>query len=269
VSPAATETLSAGFGAAHSVRGIAPNVACADTNGMRLLLMLVAVAHLGGDPGLQTISGTITANSGSALTVTSPKRTLTCSVTYEKGQAVILKWGTGVRVGMACKRTDGGLVVVKLVRLGTKEPTAPTPGPEPRKAIGVVSALTSTSVTVGDLTCLITPAADSQAAAAKLTLGASVGILCRPDGTAFVLSGATIVESPAPVPAPTTDLKKAIGIVTALSDTSVTVGDLTCSITGASDSQAAKAKLTIGAKVGIVCRPDGGRFVLSGATLAS
>jgi hypothetical protein len=241
---------------------------------MRLVLLVAAVVHLGGGPGLQTIAGTITANTGSSLTVTSAKRSLTCAVTYAKGQAAILRWGTGVRVGMACKRTDGGLVVVRLVRLGTTEPTAPpktttteptAPAPEPRKAIGVVSALSSTSVTVGDLTCSITPAADSQAAAAKLALGANVGILCRPDGGGYVLSGSTVVQTPAPTPT-TSESKTAIGTVAALSTTSVTVGDLTCSITGASDSQAAAAKLTLGAKAGIVCRPDGGRFVLSGAT---
>jgi hypothetical protein len=153
---------------------------------------------------------------------------------------------------------------VKLVRLGTKErATPPTPAPEPRKAIGTVSALMSTSVTVGDLTCSITGAADSQAAAAKLALGANVGIVCRPDGDRYVLSGATLVQEPAPAPA---ESRKAIGTVNALSPTSVTVGDLTCSITGASDSQAAAARLTLGAKAGILCRPDGGRYVLSGAT---
>jgi hypothetical protein len=242
---------------------------------MRLLLLLAAVVHLGGEPALQTISGTITTNTGSSLTVTSAKRSLTCTVGYAKGAAAILNWGTGVRVGMACKKTDGGLVVVRLVRLGTTEPkqppvttttttAPPAPAPEPRKAIGVVSAFSATSVTVGDLTCSITTAADSQAAAAKLTLGANVGILCRPDGGRFVLSGSTVVQTP--TPAPTTLSKTAIGTVTALSTTSVTVGDLTCSITTASDSQAAAAKLTLGAKAGILCRPDGGRFVLSGAT---
>ena len=182
---------------------------------MRLLLMLAAVVHLGGDPGLKTISGKITTNSGSSLTVTSPTRSLTCAVTYAKGQTAILRWGTGVRVEMACKRTDDGFVLVRLVRLGTTEPkeppvttttttepkppvtttttsTEPTPpAPELRKAIGLVSALSPTSVTIGDLTCSITGASDSQTAAAKLTLGAKAGIVCRPDGGRFVLSGAT------------------------------------------------------------------------------
>lgn len=176
--------------------------------------MLAAVVHLGGDPGLKTISGTITANSGSSLTVTSPTRSLTCAVTYAKGQTVILRWGTGARVEMACKRTDGGLVLVRLIRLGTTEPKQPPvtttttepkppvtttttstepapPAPELRTAIGLVSALSPTSVTVGDLTCSITGASDSQTAAAKLTLGAKAGIVCRPDGGRFVLSGAT------------------------------------------------------------------------------
>jgi hypothetical protein len=79
--------------------------------------------------------------------------------------------------------------------------TTTTPPPPPtqqhRDAIGIVFYLTSTGVAVrpdkgGEmLTCAITPAPDSVAAAAKLTLNGHFGIVCRLDGTHWVLSGAT------------------------------------------------------------------------------
>ncbi|MDX6487237.1 MAG: hypothetical protein QOF43_2390 [Gaiellaceae bacterium] len=187
---------------------------------MRLLL-LAAAALLGGEPGAQTIGGTISANSGSQITVSSADRSLTCAVP-DKYSLVILKWGTGVRVGMACKKQHGHLTLFKLTRLDAKEPpkpadpprpatpttpepakptepatpTAPTP-PARRDAIGVVVKLAAEGVAVkrdagGEVVvCYITPAADSQSAATKLALGAHVGIVCRLDGSRYVLSGAT------------------------------------------------------------------------------
>jgi hypothetical protein len=90
---------------------------------------------------------------------------------------------------------------------GTATGTTPTPPPPPppspppsRDARGVVSSLSSTGVVLTPdgggtpLSCAITPAPDSAAAAAKLTLGAHVGIVCRLDGTHYVLSGATPVS---------------------------------------------------------------------------
>jgi hypothetical protein len=44
---------------------------------------------------------------------------------------------------------------------------------------------------------------------------------------------------------------------------------LTCAITAAPDSVAAAAKLTLNGHFAVVCRPDGGRFVLSSAMPAS
>jgi hypothetical protein len=79
---------------------------------------------------------------------------------------------------------------------------APTPPPPPppaqhRDLVGIVFFLSPTGMAVrpdagGDvLTCAITPAPDSQAAAAKLTLNGHFAITCRLDGTRWVLSGAT------------------------------------------------------------------------------
>jgi hypothetical protein len=193
------------------------------------LLVLAAVALLGGGHGTQTITGTIAVNTGTSLTVASADRSLTCGVTYRKAQSVILKWGTGVRVAMACKYEKGQLVLSRLARLGSNEPqhptttttttethpattvetqtttattteTQPTTVPQRREAIGVVIALEPGGMGIKPdngseaFTCRITPAPDSQQAAAKLQLGAHVGIVCRLDGTSWVLAGTTLVS---------------------------------------------------------------------------
>lgn len=84
----------------------------------------------------------------------------------------------------------------------TTTPTTPPPPPpaQHRDAVGVVIFLSSTGVAVRpdaggeSLTCAITPAPDSQAAAAKLTPNGHFGITCRLDGGRYVLAGATPVH---------------------------------------------------------------------------
>jgi hypothetical protein len=136
---------------------------------------------------------------------------LTCAVTSGKGQAAILKWSSDVQVAMACSYEKGHFVVSRLTRLGSTEPqrptttttsteTHPTTQQQRREAIGVIIALASGGVGIrpdngGEaFTCRITTAPDSQQAAAKLTLGAHAGIVCRLDGTSWVLAGATLVS---------------------------------------------------------------------------
>jgi hypothetical protein len=176
------------------------------------LLALAASVLLGGAPGPQTISGTVTANSGASITVSSADRSLTCAIAGTKAQAAILLWGTGARAAMACKPSKGGFVLWKLMRLGVKEGTTtttpattttetrtavPPPPQQQRQAAGVVVGLRADGVGVKPdagaeaLTCAITPAPDSQAAASKLSLGARVAIVCRLDGGRYVLAGAT------------------------------------------------------------------------------
>ena len=192
------------------------------------LLILAASTLIGGGHGTQTITGTIAVNTGDSLTVAAAHRSLTCAVTYGKGQAAILKWGTGVRVAMACKYEKDRLVLSRLSRLDSKEPQRPTTETHPttttetrpttethattttethpttvqqrREAIGVIIALEPGGLGIKPdngheaFTCRITQAADSQQAAAKLHVGAHAGIVCRLDGTSWVLSGATLVS---------------------------------------------------------------------------
>lgn len=187
-----------------------------------LLALVLVPAALAGTPQAQTISGIVSANSGSSITVSSSDRSLTCAVLGAKAQAAIARWGVGAKAAMACRQDGDRLLLARLTRLDSKErpgtppptttepsptppPTttpAPAPAPAPtnadkRYARGVVVALSSDGVTVkpderGDsVRCRITPAADSAAAAAKLSVGAHVGIVCRRDGDGYVLAGAT------------------------------------------------------------------------------
>ena len=282
----------------------------ADNRCMRpLLLIVVALALVpaaSAETHGQTISGTISANSGASLTISKGDHSLTCSVAGAKAQAAIANWGVGVRAAMACKQTGDGLLLARLTRLGTRdghgdtttgtetrrtttephgtttEPTRTEPTGTRRDARGKVSALGGGTVTVSRpdgsaLTCSIT---DGQFRSLQegAPVGAYVLVVCGGTGDHPALISVQRIDTPtttppAPTPPPTTapDHRTAIGVVTTLSGDAVTVkpdaGDaLRCRITGAADSVAAAAKLTLGAHVGIVCRRDGDGYVLSGAT---
>jgi hypothetical protein len=201
-----------------------------------LLALVLVPSALSAEPRTQTISGTVSANAGSWITVSSSDRSLTCIVLGTKAQAAIARWGVGAKAAMACRQDGDRLLLSRLTRLGAKEgsgsndgpatttttttttttatttttttppattppPTAAAPtNPERREARGVVTALSGDGVTVkpdagGDaIRCRITRATDSTAAAAKLSLGAHVGIVCRRDGDGYVLSGATPIN---------------------------------------------------------------------------
>jgi hypothetical protein len=261
----------------------------------------------------QTISGSITANSGTSLTVSSADRSLTCFVNGSKAQAAIAHWGIGAHAAMACKQNGDRLVLTRLTRLGTKdgtkdgttttqptttEPTTTepaTPKPEPsearRDARGKVSALGGGAITVlrPDGSSLVCSLTDGQQRSVQegAPVGSYVLIVCGGDGDRPALVSLQRIDAPPvttttttpsttpppPPPPPATDRRQAIGTVTQLSSDGVTVkpdsGDsLRCRITPASDSQAAAAKLSLGARVGVVCRRDGDSYVLAGSTSA-
>ena len=140
------------------------------------------------------------------VTVTRPDGSaLTCSIT--DGQLHSLQEGApaGAYVLIVCGGTGDHPALISVQRIDTPAPpttTAPAPTPPPttspdrRTAIGVVTTLSPDAVTVkpdaGDsLRCRITGATDSAAAAAKLSPGAHVGVVCRRDGDSYVLSGVT------------------------------------------------------------------------------
>jgi hypothetical protein len=278
---------------------------------MRPVLVLVLAlalvpAALSADPHTQTISGVLTANTGSSLTITASSRSLTCLVTGAKAQAAIARWGTGVQAAMACKDAGNKLLLTRLTRKDSKDTkhsggdattttgtttAPPTTTTEPARtkfdARGKVTALVTGAITVlrADGSSLVCSITDGQLR--SIHEGAPVGsyvlMTCGGTGDRPALISLNRIDTTAPpatTTAPTTptptptksDTKQAIGIVTALSSTDgVTVkpenGDaLHCRITAATDSKAAAAKLTLGARVGIVCRRDGDSYVLSGAT---
>jgi hypothetical protein len=292
-----------------------------------LLALVVVPTALSAGPHEEKIAGTISANSGSSLTINSPNRSLTCLVRGDKAQTALARWGVGVKAAMACKRNGDRLLLTRLARLGSKDgtsattgtststtttstsagthdsdttthetPTTTAPAQTRRDARGKVSALGSGSITVTrdggtSLTCMVT---DGQAhsIAEGAPVGTAVLIVCTGDGDHPALlnlqrldsstppptttephpATTTTPSAPAPPAPPSTDRRYAKGIVTALSPDSVTVkpddgtDSLRCRITPAPDSASAAAKLSPGAHVGVVCRPDGGTWVLAGST---
>jgi hypothetical protein len=262
-----------------------------------LLALALVPAALSADPHVQTISGVVTANTGSSLTISAPGRSLTCMVPGANAQAALARWGTGAQAAMACKSAGNKLLLTRLTRKDSNDakpgvttttttaPPATTTEPVRPKvdARGKVTTLVAGAITVlrpdgSSLVCSIT---DGQLGSIRegAPVGSYVVMVCGGTGDRPALislqridtaTTTTAPATPKPAPAPV-DSRQAIGIVTALSSDGVTVkpstGDgLSCRITAATDSRAAAAKLTLGARVGIVCRRDGDSYVLSGAT---
>lgn len=159
--------------------------------------------------GAKDARGTITALGDGSITVTRDGGTfLKCSITDGQLNSLQHVFHVGSAIVILCNG-DGALVSASPITdtstgggdhggTTTTTTTPPPPPPPPTHTVlGVVTFLSSTGVTVtpdGDgspLTCAITPAADSTAAAAKLKLGGRFGIVCRADGTHYVLSGST------------------------------------------------------------------------------
>ena len=301
-----------------------------------LLALVLVPTALAAGPREQKIAGTISANSGSSLTINSGDRSLTCLVRGDKAQTALARWGVGVKAAMACKRDGDRLLLTRLARLDSKDgtsststttgdttgttgttgttthetPTTTAPPQTRRDARGRVSALGGGTITVTrddgtSLTCTVT---DGQAhsIAEGAPVGTAVLLVCSGDGDHPALLNLQRLDSSTPPPpppttaphptttttappsaappsaappspgpptSPSTDRRYAKGLVTALSSDSVTVkpddgtDSLRCRITPASDSASAAVKLSLGAHVGIVCRPDGSTLVLAGSTL--
>ncbi len=223
-----------------------------------LLALVLVPSALSADPRAQTISGTVSANSGASITVTAGDRSVTCLVAGAKAQAAIARWGVGARAAMACKQDGDRLLLSRLTRLGSKEktgttdgagskdgtitktapPTTPAPTELRRDARGKVSALGAGSITVTreagtSLTCSVTEG-QARSIGEGAPVGAAVLIVCGGNGDRLSLISLQKLEtsapppptSPPPAPAPVpvnTDRRYARGIVAALSSDGVTV----------------------------------------------
>lgn len=224
-----------------------------------LLAVVLVPSALAASPRTQTISGTVSANSGSSITVTSGDRSVTCAVAGAKAQAALARWGTGVRAAMGCKRNGDRLVLFRLKRLDTHEgthtiptttesethttgttattthdsPTTTAPTQTRRDARGRVSALGGGAITVTrdggtSLTCSVTDG-QARSIAEGAPVGTAVLIVCAGDGDRPALLNLQRLETSTPPPPPTTtappstERRYAKGLVTALSPDGVTV----------------------------------------------
>lgn len=232
-----------------------------------LALCVPALALADGGHHAKTLTGTLTANPSGSITVASKSATLTCTV---PGQAItsVAKLKLGAHLMIACQaHGKDGLVLTGIKPLGSrgdKHDSGQT---------GTTGTTTGTTTTThtgdgdhGTTTTTTTPhTGDGDHGTTTTTTTTHAG-----DGD----HGTTTTTAPPPPPPPTQQHREAIGIVFFLSSTGIAVrpdkgGDvLTCAVTTAPDSAAAFAKLTLNGHFGIVCRLDGTRWVLSGATPA-
>lgn len=153
--------------------------------------------------------------------------------------------------------------LIVLILALTLVPTASASDAPSRTAYGVVTALTAEAITVqpehdAALTCVVRRDKREAFAQLHLAVGAKVGVACVRDGDRYFL--AKISTS---APTPQARERAVEGVVTALSGDSITVkpssGDaLTCAL------RALRADgIAVGNRVGMVCRLDGGRYVLA------
>ena len=196
-----------------------------------------------------TFAGAITALSDSSISLHDGTRDLTCTIDATSPSTASFAVGQHVRV--ACAK--GVLAKITAITRPLPSPAPPTPTPPPHKTLaaqGVVTALSSSSVTVhtdgGDVTCAVgagsPPLGDFQ-------VGDRIKMACV-DGTVVALAKADAPPKTAPPPATT-----AAGTITALSTSALTIhnaehGDLTCSLGPSSPSL---GDYHVGDRVGIAC----------------
>jgi hypothetical protein len=189
-------------------------------------LVLATPATAGRKPKPATHSGTLVARTTASVTVKRGDRTVTCS--RASSSPKVSRARVGRKVKIAC--TNGILVGFKTVLSGS--------------AAGTISALSASSITVhtdgGDVTCALD---DRSPRLGDYHVGDKVKIACT-EGT---LTAIAKLDAPA-------DVQTGLGILTALSDSSLTVHtenhDLTCSL---NDHSPRLGEFHVGDKVKIAC----------------
>jgi hypothetical protein len=125
----------------------------------------------------QAAAGPIVELAPNAIVVQSSERRLACRVPEEK-QAKLAGLELGDKVKIAC----AGGVLVGLERYEPAETPKPAPAGEEARLLGVITALSRTSVTVrgeaGSLTCSV-PAGLAEKIATRFAVGDRVKLMCR------------------------------------------------------------------------------------------
>jgi hypothetical protein len=124
----------------------------------------------GGPPGLmREAHGKVVAVSATSITI----GPLTCAV--GDGSPSLAGYGVGDLAQMLCKQDGSQLVLLKIRK--ALPPQGKAPAPRLKTSMGPIVTLSSTSITVGRLTCAIAPGSPS---VAGYSVGDVVGIVCAP-----------------------------------------------------------------------------------------
>ncbi len=184
------------------------------------------------------LSGRVSALSTSSISVKDGKRTLTCAIGERSPSVSGL--AVGDRAQILCRRVRDGWLLVKARELK----------PLPAKAAGEITALTDSSLTVGDLTCSVPDRLAEKVG--NLSVGDKVGILCLRGVLQAVerKGGDDGGDDKEPGPSVVT----LTGVVSAASASSLSVHgerDLTCSVPAAAADKV--SGLHVGDKIKIAC----------------
>ena len=238
------------------------------------LVASVAVALPAAAADAQTIRGVLASVSSSAVAVKDATGIVTTCALAPKSPSVT-GYSAGQRVQVQCARAKGGLVLVR-VRLLTATSPGSTDETKPVTFAGAITALSDGSISLHDgnrdLTCTLDASSPS-------TTGFAVGQHARVACVNGALAKIGAVTAPAAAPNPTGDPKPppppppppphktvgALGTLTALSTSSVTVhtdgGDVTCTV---GDGSPALGDFHVGDRVKMGC-VDGNLVVLAKA----
>jgi hypothetical protein len=213
---------------------------------MRLAALTILTALTFAAPALaeggktRDLGGSVSALSASSISVQDGKRTLTCRIGERSPSLAGI--AVGDRAQIVCHRARSGWVLVKAREL--------KPKPEPAKALGAITALTDSSITVGRLTCSVPDRLAEKVG--KLNVGDKVGMLCLRGVLQAVERKGDDVTGDDKEPGPS--IATLTGVVSAVSASSLSVHgerDLTCSVPAAAAEK--MSALHVGDKVKIAC----------------
>ncbi len=219
------------------------------TRGLTILAALAATLAVALPAAAENgvmLKGTIASLSATAVTIQDAQGATTTCVLGAKSPSLD-GYAAGDRVQAVCLHGREKLLLAKIRHLAK----AGGGDGEPVSFGGVVTALSDTSISLHDgnrdLTCTIT--ADSPS-----TAGAKVGVHVRVACVNGVLVKLALVPGGDPKPAPTNTVTAA-GVLTALSDTALTVhnaehGDVSCTL---GPSSPRLGDFHLGDRVGVAC----------------